>query len=167
MSHDFGMIGSGGAGASEPALSPEAHARKRELLPVLQGQLARRRVRREAITGGAVATAAAVLVAAGAMATLRGQPGEVWPVDHEQTAALPGPGPEQTPSHQPSYQPSHQPSGPARPRAVNFALVRNDPSLVERHRIDDVRLVQELRSAGYEAGLVRTADRVFIMMNER
>ena len=57
-------------------------------------------------------------------------------------------------------------AGESRPHGATFSLVRNDPSLVERRRIDDRRLVQELRSAGYEAGLVRTGDRVFIMMND-
>ena len=146
-------------------LSAAGEARKRELLPALQRELGRRRARREAVAGSLVVAAAAVIVAAGALVSLRAQPGAGIPPRAEQMASADGSDSAPAPGE---GERAEQRAAPVEPRTrpASFTIVHNNPALVERSRIDDRRLVQELRSAGYEAGLVRTGDRVFIMMND-
>ncbi|MFG0285870.1 MAG: hypothetical protein ACF8R7_15750 [Phycisphaerales bacterium JB039] len=112
------------------SLSEQGQARKRAMLGELQRELGRRRARRSAARGGAAVAAVALLGAGGVLYSVR-------------TA----PAPERA-------------IGQAPEAGLRIVRVRNQPGIVDRLRIDDDRLLEALRSAGYQGGLVRTEGRV-------
>ncbi len=128
-----------------PALSPEGLARKRAMLPDLQRQLGRRRVRREAVRGGVAVGVVALVAVGGALLSLRSGPAPVAPVIEPPRGELvSGDGADEA------------------PRSSTIVVVWNDPGIVERCRIGDDELLEQLRSAGYRGGLVRMGDRVLV-----
>lgn len=173
MNHDFEPL------APEPVASPlsaAARARKRELLPNLQREIVRRRARRRAAAGGLAASAAAAVVVMGVIATLGARPAPTPPIDRvasNDTSNRTETSPAATDRHEATWREDaergtadHPDSGESGD-APAFRLVRNDPAALDRARIDDRRLVQELRSAGYQAGLVRTDRRVFLVSDQQ
>src|SRR5690606_27990081 len=127
--------------------------------------------------GGFAAAAAAAVVAMGVIATLGARPAPTPPVDRvasneawKGAEAPPAAGQRREATRREEGERSAADGqGSGRDDSGNtpvFRLVRNDPAALDRARIDDRRLVQELRSAGYAAGLVRTDRRVFLVSEQ-